>query len=96
VPVRSRVQISDKESAIATEDFRGFSQLLQANAGMVPYNLSTTASFQILSNSSFLNHTFIRRYIILVVTENTSLLKPQTIIGQLVAAVQRHSLTPLT
>jgi hypothetical protein len=59
---RSRIQISARRPAILAEDFRGSPQSLQANAGMVPKNSATTASFHIPSNLSFTYHTSIQHY----------------------------------
>jgi hypothetical protein len=56
--------------------FRGFPEILQANAGIVPLSYTTASSFQFDSNSSFTYRCFIRRYII-TVTGKASLNKLQ-------------------
>jgi hypothetical protein len=51
--------------AILAEVIRGFSQSLLVNA-LSAKNYDTTASFQILINSSFTQHPFTRRYVVLL------------------------------
>jgi hypothetical protein len=55
---RFSVCILASTPAILTEVFHVFSQSLQANARIVPW-LGHGRFFQILSNSSFINHTII-------------------------------------
>jgi hypothetical protein len=45
------------------EVFCGVPQSLQKNAGIVSQNLTTTASFSVISNSSFTYHPSIQHYI---------------------------------
>jgi hypothetical protein len=54
-----------KSWPIKTEVFHGIPQSLQANSGIIPLNLATTASFQILYNLSFTFHPIIRGYMTL-------------------------------